>query len=235
MTDTKITIVLLPGLNGTQGLFQPLVDNAPDHFNLIAIDYPTHENYSYELLVDYVLPKISHLQGGFMLLGESFSGPLALFVAQTKPQGLMGVILVASFATSPNLKLARLLPWTLGFWLSKPLYTLRLLFSGKKNISLIYAASRELQKVAPSVLADRIQSIFNLHAETALINCHVPIVYFRGKKDFIVPEKNLRYIVSIRTDIQVVEFNTSHFLLQSAPVQAWAAIAGFAERLARPN
>lgn len=231
MKNVKITIVLLPGLNGTEGLFQALIDQTPDQFNVLSISYPTHQKYSYQQLVVYVQSKISELESEFILVGESFSGPLALFIAQAKPKALIGVILVASFVTSPNYRFARFLPWALGFSLAKPLYALRLLLSKKQYTALIRAASRELQKVSPKVLADRVRSIFSVNAESALRDCAVPIVYFRGRKDFVVPRKNLDHIVSIRPSIKIVEFDTQHFLLQSAPAQAWVAIAEFSAEL----
>lgn len=221
---TNITIVLLPGLNGTNALFQPLVDTVPNYFNILTIAFPSQENYSYPQLTDYVLEKISHLQGDFILLGESFSGPLALFVAQAKPKHLLGVIMVATFVTAPNFKIARFLPWAFGFHVIKILCSL---FCKNPPASVIGMVLYELKNLVPEVLAGRIQSIFAVNAEAALKACSAPIVYFRGKKDFVVPQKNLARIIAIRSDVKVVEFNTDHFLLQTAPAEAWQAIEKF--------
>ncbi len=224
--DANITIVLLPGLNGTEALFQPLVDTAPIRFKILTIAFPSQENYSYQQLTEYVLEKISHLNGDFILLGESYSGPLALFVAQTKPHNLKSVILSASFVTAPNIKIARFLPWAIGFRLVKILCSLLCSDKPKSVIGLVF---NELKKLEPKIFAARIQAIFAVDAQTALKECPAPIMYFLGKKDFTVPRKNLNRILSIRSDVKVVEFNTDHFLLQSAPVEAWAAIEEFAE------
>lgn len=224
MKDANITIVLLPGLNGTQGLFQPLIDKAPSHFNILTIAFPGQESSSYQDLTKYVLEKISYLKGSFILLGESFSGPLALFVAQTKPKNLKGVILAATFVTAPNIKIARFLPWAFGFRLAKFVCSL---FCKNQPKSVIGMVLNELQKLEPKMLAERIQSIFDVNAEAALKVCPVPIMYFRGQKDLVVPRKNLNRILAIRSDVKVIEFNTDHFLLQSAPAEAWDAIDDF--------
>jgi pimeloyl-[acyl-carrier protein] methyl ester esterase len=226
----KITLVLLPGLNGTKGLFASFIACTPSDVDILPIEYPTDKALSYEQLSLFVINKLESINGQYIILGESFSGPLSLFIAEKKPPGLIGLILVATFITAPNLRMARFLPWTLGFSLTKPLYDIRSFFSRSDNASFIQLISVELQKVLPSVLTHRIQQIFAVNAANALQHCDIPIVYFRGTKDFVVPEKNLLNIQAIKPDIGVVKFNTQHFLLQSAPQQAWVAIEKFVSR-----
>jgi pimeloyl-ACP methyl ester carboxylesterase len=223
----KTTLVLLPGLNGTTGLFAPLIEAAKGHFSVLPVNYPALEEKTYQELTALVLLKLGRLEGKYILVGESFSGPVALFVSQTRPAGLIGVVLVATFVRAPNWRIGRLLPWRLGFSLAKPLYSIRMAFSGKGNRALVYNISVEMQKVAPRVLSARIASIFNVDASDALRACHVPLMYFRGVRDLVVPAKNLAAIRAIRADIHVVELNTQHFLLQSMPERVVSEIARF--------
>ena len=222
------TIVLLPGLNGTKGLFQPFIESMPDRFNVLPISYPTHTAMSYKQLSAFVINQLNSIVGNYILLGESFSGPLSLFVAEKKPKGLIGVILVATFVTAPVPKIARFLPWHLGFNLTKSLYALRLFFSKDTNASFIKAISYEIQQVSPAILADRIQQIFSVDAMFSLESCSVPVIYFQGINDFIVGKHNLRKVQLHAPNVKAVQFNTQHFLLQSAPEQAWDAISKFA-------
>ena len=201
---------------------------------MIAISYSTHQKRSYSQLIDYVQEKLNTLDTPYVLLGESFSGPLSLMLGQAKPQGLIGIILVATFVQAPNLEIGRFLPWTIGFILTKPLYNLRILLSKSRNKGFINAISTELQKVSPKVLADRIQSIFTVNAIQALTDCDVPLIYFRGTKDFIVPQKNLDLMTKVKPDIAVAHFDTQHFLLQSKPNEVWQEISQFIDGLA-PN
>lgn len=222
MNSEKITLVLLPGLNGTNGLFKPLLDNRPDNVNVVLIEFPRQTHYSYEQLSLYVVEQINHLEGGFILLGESFSGPLSLLVAKAKPQNLQGVILVATFISAPTLEILRFLPWKYCFRILK--------FAGvcfRNSKSVMGMACQELQSVASEVLARRIDLIFNVDVRIELQGCHVPVAYFRGKKDMFVPKKNMQQIINIRNDIPIFEFNTDHFLLQRAPLEAWSAISRF--------
>lgn len=223
----KTTLVLLPGLNGTTGLFDQLMELAQKHFELLPISYPTDKAKSYNELTSYVLGEIKSIEGKFLLVGESFSGPISLFVSEKKPHGLLGIVLVATFVSAPNYRLGKYLPWGVGFSLAKPLYEIRLAVSSKENRSFISSISRELRKVSPHVLKYRIQEIFSVNATEALRNCDYPVVYFRGTKDYVVPEKNLKLVLSVKPDVKVVEFNTQHFLLQSKPEQAVSALQMF--------
>ena len=220
-------IILMPGLNGTEGLFKPFINKKPDYIEIVNVIYPTHEEMSYSELTQYVLKKLESIRDDFILVGESFSGPLALFVAQKNPKGLKGIVLVSTFISPPNLKIGKYLPWVLGFKLTKPLYKIRSVLSKSKNMFFIEAISKELQKVSPHVLANRIKSVYSVNAHKALLQCHVPMVYFRGKYDIVVPKKNLVQMLMVRKDISVVEFPTQHFLLQSTPIKAWDAINSF--------
>ena len=84
----------------------------------------------------------------------------------------------------------------------------------------------------PKVLASRIQQVFSVNANVELKACSVPLVYFRGTNDIVVPQWNLKKIVKLKPDIKVVLFETQHFLLQSKPLEAWDAIAAFANEVA---
>ncbi|KAF0815177.1 hypothetical protein IGB42_00254 [Andreprevotia sp. IGB-42] len=124
-SSSKTTIVLMPGLNGTAGSFQDFATIAPAAHEVIAFTYPTDTALNYEELTDWVLERLSCLEGPIVLIGESFSGPLSLFVASRLQQNVVAVILVASFVQPPKSALFKLLPWQTGFSLTRPLYALR--------------------------------------------------------------------------------------------------------------
>jgi len=172
------------------------------------------------------------IKGKYIILGESFSGPLALCVSEKKPDGLLGVVLVATFVSAPNFKIGRFLPWTICFTLVKPLYRIRMELSDRENKYIVALMSTELRKVSPKVLAYRIKEVFSVNAELQLLKCKVPIVYFRDVRDIVVPKKNLNTILSVKPDVEVVEFSAPHFLLQTNPYQVYSEIKQFAEKCA---
>src|SRR4051812_43266913 len=97
---TPLTVVLLPGLDGTGTLFGPVLDHLPPDLRPLVVTYPTEEPLGYEQLLAHVLERLP-TSAPFVLLGESFSGPLALMASSRSPVGLRGVILCASFVRNP--------------------------------------------------------------------------------------------------------------------------------------
>lgn len=229
----KITLVLLPGLNGTAGLFDPLLSVATDELQLMVISYPTNEVKSYEELTDYVLEKISQIRGKFVIVGESFSGPIAIFLSARNIPLHIGTVLVATFAAGPYLKIARYLPWVFIYRLAKPFYALLITFSNNSKVNLLTAASIEMQKVKPEVLAARTRMALAVDARNALAQIKIPMAYLSARYDVVVPAWNLKNILAIKPDINVVSFNTQHFLLQSAPHVAWQTLSNLCRKFAR--
>ena len=104
-------LVLLPGMDGTGLHFAPMLRALGDRLPCTVVRYPDEplEYAEYERIARAALPA----DRPFVLLGESFSGPIALSIAATKPRGLAGYILCASFASCPR-PLLRLLRPLLG-------------------------------------------------------------------------------------------------------------------------
>lgn len=228
----KVTILLLPGLHGTEALFANFISRCPDSFEAIAFSYPPNQIMSYKELTKWLCERIENISGPLVLVGESFSGPLSLFVANQSSNEILAVILVASFIYPPRPSFFKWLPWEFGFSITKPLYALRSRLS--RNLltsSVIHDISMELQKVNPSVLAHRVREILAVDAGAALRSCHIPILYLQAGRDRIVPKSALQRIWGISTAVEAVSFPTPHFLLQSAPQQAWSAIHRFIRNL----
>ena len=86
----KIHVVLLPGLHGTEELFKPFLDNAPSDLELSVVSYPVNQVLSYEALTDIVQERLRGKAPAF-LLGESFSGPVALRWLLVNPKDWPGL------------------------------------------------------------------------------------------------------------------------------------------------
>ena len=91
---------MLPGLDGTGKLFAGFIRAIGADAKVQVIAYPHDEPLGYgelEALVRAALPTDRR----YVLLGESFSGPLAIRLAADPPRGLAGVILCGTFAKNP--------------------------------------------------------------------------------------------------------------------------------------
>jgi len=94
-------LVLLPGLDGTEVFFGPLLSRLPSWINPIVVTYPAFGPNTSQDLVPIVNRAVRKLTD-FVILGWSFGGPLALMIAAQRPSQTAGVILCASFVTPPH-------------------------------------------------------------------------------------------------------------------------------------
>ena len=101
-------IILLPGMDGTGSLFYPFTRCLPKHVETKIISYSSQQPLSYRQLEEYVISQLP-ATGEYILVAESFSGPIAIKIAGRANGGLKAVVLVASFAYAA-------LGWAGGCW-----------------------------------------------------------------------------------------------------------------------
>ena len=147
--------------------------SAPSSFAEITpkvISYPGDAELSYSELADLVTKQLP--SPPFVLLGESFSGPVALAVAQRVAP--VAIVLVCSFVTSPRPSLNALR--FLVRWLPSPAKVagpLALALMGKyQTPALRSALLRSLESVAPAVLRHRAASALSADAKSHLASLH---------------------------------------------------------------
>jgi pimeloyl-ACP methyl ester carboxylesterase len=96
-----LTLVLLPGMDGRGLFFRDFVAAIPPELEPVVVQYPNDPELGYselEALALAVLPR----DRPFILLGESFPGPIAISIAASNPTGLRGLILCCAFARRPH-------------------------------------------------------------------------------------------------------------------------------------
>ncbi|MEE9388449.1 MAG: hypothetical protein V3U96_07550 [Paracoccaceae bacterium] len=222
-------IVILPGLDGTGELLSEVSDLLATRHDPIAIQYPSNL-FRYEDIqawVEEFLPK-----DDYIIVAESFSGPLAVMIAAKRPFNLKGVVFVATFAKAPKrfpifltyfieilpLKskiLARMAqPLLMGRWTRKEFTT-----NFQKALSI----------VPPSTIAGRLREILNVDVRKQLHTLNVPAIYLSAASDLLVPAK-------MALDFQLApgaisQLEGPHFLLQANYSMAAKRISEFASSL----
>jgi pimeloyl-[acyl-carrier protein] methyl ester esterase len=96
----ELEIVLLPGLDGSGQFFGKAEDYFKAYGRVRILNYPNTGEQSYEHLADLMLAQLPE-SAPFIVVAESFSGPLAIELAARNIAGLRGLLLVASFVTKP--------------------------------------------------------------------------------------------------------------------------------------
>ena len=155
-------MVLLPGLDGTGLLFEPLIAELPKAIDVCIISYPTDRELSYQELVEYVLARLP--KNDFVLVAESFSGPIAYQLAQKSISNLQSIIFVATFLLPPHVTLLRLSHlFSPRLITLLPNHFLKLFLLGREsNPQLIRLFKRAIKCVAPHVLSHRLREIQKL-------------------------------------------------------------------------
>jgi pimeloyl-ACP methyl ester carboxylesterase len=226
--NLKTTLVLLPGLDGTEIFFGPLLRHLPSWVDPIVITYPESGINSYEDLLTIVMGEVGELKS-FVILGWSFGGPLALMVASQCASRVSGVILCGSFVTPPRPGLA---PFR--FALSAPLIALiralrrtRLLIPGYATTEFRRAKAATWMRVNSSALAARSRSALSVDVRPQLRECRARLLYLASTRDEVISRASLNEVVAIAPKTKVEEVEGPHLALFTNPVQSAARIVNF--------
>lgn len=211
-------VVLLPGLDGTGILFKPLTDALSGNIDTLVISYPIDRNLNYRELVEFVMGQLPNEE--FILVGESFSGPIANQIALLKPENLKSVIFVASFLENPQrylLNLSKLLPKKLILAMPIPDFIVKYFILGSAaNEQLIDLYKQTINKRSSSVLSFRLDEISKLSASQEA--CDLKAIYIQATNDMLVPDSCVEAFESAYKEIKVFRVKGSHFILQTNPL-----------------
>ncbi|MEJ0085562.1 MAG: alpha/beta hydrolase [Pseudomonadota bacterium] len=220
-------LVLLPGLDGTGELFAPFID-ALAGFPAQVVAYPPDRVMSYAEYAAHARAQLPRDED-FVLLAESFSGPIGIAIAASAPSNLKALILCVTFASNPlpvfgifsrligALPPARLPPQLAAPWL----------YAGRASPELRRVHTEAMAQVAPKVVNARVAAILKVDHRMLLQKVAVPLLYLRATRDRLIPRSACRAIQRLRPDMEIAEIEAPHFLLQTEPQRCVAAIMNF--------
>jgi len=224
-----ITLVLLPGMDGTGLLFADFISALGPEFNTRVATYPADPPLGYDEL-EVVARSFLPRDEPFILLAESFSGPIAISIAASKPTGLVGLILCCSFARNPRAVLAGVGSF-LGPALAKllPMAILEKYLLGRPASVRTRSALRQaLAAVSFNTLRARAKVVAIVDVTPKLGALEIPVLYLRATHDLLVTRAACDLILEKAPDARVAELKGPHLLLQAAPIAAAAVIRDFA-------
>lgn len=227
-------LVVLPGLDGTGKLLRDFAARLPSDVETRIIVYPADQAMGYEELEKWVYPLLPE-DRRYVLLAESFAGPLLLRLAARSPPGLVGAVLCGSFACNPF----PMLRWARPLISQVPIKSLP-----RWLRTLIMWNSADSQRAPPQrdrasagvparVLRHRMASLLGADERKRLASLRLPTLVIRGLRDRIVPPAATRRILAAAPQAQLVEIDGPHLLLQTCPRECAAAVAGFLRELTR--
>ena len=223
------TLVLLPGFDGTGRLFSPIHKELSDTVNTIILSYSSDKVMTYTDLCHYLKDELPN--SPYVLLGESFGGPLAMMLTNYADEHLKGIILCVSFVKNPQVLLTRLMrPFLRPKHLQKvtPAWHIRtILMNGVTDTKLIRNIQIATAELTREVYFYRLREIANVDVSDILKRCELPILYLRAKNDRLVYESSMKLIEKVGKNVSVEVFDAPHMLLQTKPKKAAQSIKRF--------
>lgn len=227
-----LPVLLLPGLDGSSNLFARFIQAASGALDLRRVPYPQDRFLEYAELEALVRSRLPRGEP-YAILGESFGGPLALRVASTKPEGLVGVVLAATFHRKPaNALIARAAPLAPAFFrLPLPPHVVRLLLAGGDAANDLVEEVREAVRLVPAnVMAARARAALAVDVSEALRKCPVPLLYLGGKRDRLLRSTLPAEIRALQPRVEMRMLDTPHLVLQRRPGEAMQIVEEFLQR-----
>jgi pimeloyl-[acyl-carrier protein] methyl ester esterase len=226
MTD----LYILPGLDGTTRLLHDFIAAARPYFSTVkAVAYPTDVVLGYRELETFARAALPR-DRPFLLLGESFSGPVAIAIAADPPPTMIGLVLSTTFAHSPVpllrpfASLTRFAPTH-----SLPMAALSAILLGRWSTPALRSALRAaLNEVAPAVQRARAAAAMRINVSDRLPYITVPTLSLKANHDRLLRPGASRRILEGIANVRAVALDGPHLLLQTRTDRCVEEIARFA-------
>lgn len=227
-----MTLVLLPGMDGTGTLFESFVAALGSRFNVKIVRYPTTEPMGYSELEDVARAALP-TEGPFVILGESFSGPIAVSLAASCSSQLKGIVLCCSFVRNPRPHFSSLRPFIglLPVSIAPKAALGYFLLGSFATDSLRTALSQVIAQISPSVFRARLKAVLTVNVSEKLAALAVPVLYLRASRDRVVPRTASVLIALLNPRTRVAQIEAPHLLLQAAPAEAARVVGAFVQEV----
>lgn len=229
MADAPLPLVILPGLDGAAELRAGLAERLARTRPVISLSYAHDPALGYAALDGYVRARLP--EGRFVLVGESFSGPVAIKLAHDEPQRVAGLVLASTFARHPWPRWmaafapyldARLTPEAVLDWVMLgPKATAR-------QRALFHKAVADLPR---DVMRARAREALSIDVSGLLAATACPVLCIVGQSDWLIQRRCWRHIRQLRPDCEVAVFDGAHDLLLTHDAEATLTIERFCARL----
>ena len=197
-----------------------------------VLSYPPDVPMDYADLERWVRPQLPTTP--FVLLGESFSGPLAIRIAAHPPSQLVGLVLSTTFACGP-VPLSRLLvspsrlcparaPMPLMSWMLLGRWSTRAVRTQLKTA---------LDCVDTTVLRRRAHAALTVDERARLARIRCPVLLLHAQNDRLLSSGAQQDLTTGLPHATLMNIPGPHLLLQCAPETCAAAVWDFVQTLPR--
>jgi pimeloyl-[acyl-carrier protein] methyl ester esterase len=224
----KTPILLLPGMDGTGESLAQLADRLKSVRLVRVISYPQNKPLGYDDLIALVAERTPKER--FVILGESFSGPIAIEIAAADRR-VAGLILASSFAWRPFPSIiAAFSPLLSSKWMPAKFVEAALLGS-TGTPELRARLHKTLKELPQNIVGRRVAEVLRVDKQERLRQITCPVLCLQGRFDRLLGKRGVRQIASVKPHCQVVWFEASHMLLETHHDAAAEAINAFCDQL----
>jgi len=220
-------------MDGTARLFEPFEAAVAEEFETLRVAYPPDQSLGYDELVGYVRERLP--TEPFVIVAESFSGPLSVRLAAQAPEHLRALVLSATFVASPVP--ARLMwigqsAFPLVFRLSPPPFLIRsFLLGGEGSDELVELVRSAITTADPLVLEHRLREIGRVDVRELVPRIDMPVRALVAKEDRLLGKRSDEPLRAVLPKDAVRTLDGPHLLLQTKPREAAAEIRALCDDL----
>ena len=211
-------------MDGTGDLFAPFTTALTGHaFQIVPLPTTGDQNpVALATRLRAFLPR-----DPFVLVAESFSGPIGATLAYDPPPGMRGIVFVATFLSPPRgALLASALP--IGTALAFPGFPAlasRLALGRSADATMVKRLDLTIRGLGGDLMRARLRALGGLRAAG---RSELPALYLRATADWLVPRSKVADFEDAFPRLRVEDVDGTHFLLQTSPRPCAALIEAFA-------
>jgi len=229
-TDSVIR-TFLPGLHGTEELYGFVREKFPAGTLSEFINLPSSGKQDYQSLCEWLDNELAK-GGKRILIAESFSGPLAIRLANKRPDEIAGIVLAATFCDTPLNPGFALLPLRPLFMVKPPRKALRHFLIGddasEANVAKLRAV---IQSIPASALSKRVRTVLQLMEQDNPQLPDLPMLILQASNDNLIPWEAQRKLEACYPNASVHWIESPHLIFQSYPDDCMERLVEFAESI----
>ena len=226
--------ILLPGLDGTGRLFEQLLDVIPRTVQVMPISFPTDQVLGYRELHDYVRQKLPDANP-YILIAESFSGPLAVQLASTGLYNLKALVLCATYLCRPITQIKSAMARVANrfvFEFQPPEWPIKhYLLGPDAPKELVQQFNSVISLVKPKVLSERVRIALEVNVREEFSRVSIPVLWISATLDNLIDWRRSERQVADKSNVCVKRVASPHLVLQRRSAEVVQCMNEFIKNL----
>lgn len=214
-------LILLPAFDGTGQMFSNLVRVLSAQFDCVSVSYPETGPQDYLSLTEQVIASLPESED-YIVLGESFAGPIVYQLVIRDLPRCKGAVFVATYLTNPRplvLKFLTALPaFLISLMISRPWVVKLVSLSRDADSGVAKAIAKNFASVKPTVIKQRLKTIAGANDQPR-IDVAIPSFYIQADHDGLVLPKKLKEFRQRCQHLTLRSAPGGHFVLQESPAE----------------